>query len=43
MANAVYRTYFNGFLGGEDTWQSANIDVQTDRSLTHDAHQKLAF
>ena len=43
LANAVYRTYFNGFLGGDSTWQSLNIDVRTYRPLTHDARQKLAF
>ncbi len=43
LANAVYRTYFNGLLGGDSTWQSLNIDVRTYRPLTHDARQKLAF
>jgi outer membrane protein assembly factor BamA len=43
LANAVYRTYFNGLLGGDSTWQSLDIDVRTYRPLTHDARQKLAF
>jgi hypothetical protein len=43
LANAVYRTYFDGFLGGDSTWQSLNIDMRTYRPLTHDARQKLAF
>jgi hypothetical protein len=43
LANAVYRTYFDGFLGGDSTWQSMNFDVRTYRPLTHDARQKLAF
>ena len=29
MANAVYRTYFNGLLGGDSAWQSLNIDLRT--------------
>jgi outer membrane protein assembly factor BamA len=43
LANGVYRTYVNGFLGGDSTWQSLNLDVRTYRPLTHDARQKLAF
>jgi hypothetical protein len=43
LANAVYRTYFNGFLGGGSTWQSLNIDARVYRPLTQDARQKLAF
>ena len=43
LANAVYRTYFNGFLGGSSTWQSLNLDVRAYRPLTRDARHKLAF
>ena len=43
LANAVYRTHFESFLGGDSTWQSLNIDLRTYRPLTHDARQKLAF
>jgi len=43
LANAVYRTYFNGFLGGDSTWQLLNIDVRTYRRITRDARHKLAF
>jgi hypothetical protein len=43
LANAVYRTFFDGFLGGDATWQTVNIDVRTYRTLTSDARNKLAF
>ncbi len=43
LANAIYRTYFHGFLGGDSTWQSLNIDVRTYRSIAHDPRHKLAF
>jgi hypothetical protein len=43
FANAVYRTYFSGFLGGDSTWQSMNLDMRTYLPLTHDARHKLAF
>ena len=43
LATAVYRTYFNGFLGGDSTWQSLNIDLRTYRRMTRDARHKLAF
>jgi hypothetical protein len=43
LASATYRTYFNGFLGGDSTWQEVYLDVRTYRKLTSDARQKLAF
>jgi hypothetical protein len=43
LASATYRTYFNGFLGGDSTWQEVYLDVRTYRKLTPDARQKLAF
>lgn len=43
MANAVYRTFFNGFLGGDATWQAVNLDMRTYRKLTPGGRNKLAF
>jgi hypothetical protein len=43
LANAVYRTFFDGFLGGDSTWQMVNIDVRTYRTLTENKRNKLAF
>jgi len=43
LASATLRTYFNGFLGGDSTWQQLYIDVRTYRKLTTDGRHKLAF
>ena len=43
LANAVYRTFFDGFLGGDATWQTINLDVRTYRTLTDGGRNKLAF
>jgi hypothetical protein len=43
LASAVYRTFFDGFAGGDSTWQELNLDVRTYRKLTNDGRQKLAF
>ncbi len=43
MANAVYRTFFEGFLGGDATWQAVNLDVRTYRRLTAGGRNTLAF
>lgn len=43
LANAVYRTFFDGFLGGDATWQTLNIDVRNYRTLTANGRNKLAF
>jgi hypothetical protein len=43
LASAAYRTFFNGFLGGDSTWQELTLDVRTYRKLTPDGRQKLAF
>ena len=39
----MYRTFFDGFLGGDATWQTVNIDVRTYRTLTTGGRNKLAF
>ncbi|MGH9142542.1 MAG: BamA/TamA family outer membrane protein [Vicinamibacterales bacterium] len=43
LASAALRTFFNGFLGGDSTWQQLTIDVRTYRKLTPDGRQRLAF
>ena len=43
LASATYRTFFNGFLGGDATWQEAYVDVRTYRRLTSDGRRRLAF
>jgi len=43
LANVTYRTFFNGFLGGDSTWQETSIDVRTYRALTRDGRHELAF
>ena len=43
LANANYRTFFKGFLGGDSTWQDLYLDARTYRSLTSDGRHKLAF
>jgi hypothetical protein len=43
LASAALRTFFNGFLGGDSTWQQLTIDVRTYRKLTPDGRRKLAF
>jgi hypothetical protein len=43
LAGANFRTFFNGFLGGDSTWQQLYLDLRTYRKLTADGRQKLAF
>jgi hypothetical protein len=43
FANANYRTFFDGFLGGDSTWQELYVDVRTYKKLTGDARHKVAF
>jgi hypothetical protein len=43
LANTTYRTFFDGFLGGDSSWQEASFDVRTYRSLARDGRRKLAF
>jgi hypothetical protein len=43
LASAALRTFFNGFLGGDSTWQQLTIDVRTYRKLTPDGRHKIAF
>jgi hypothetical protein len=43
LASAAVRTFFDGFLGGDSTWQQITVDVRTYRRLTRSGRQKLAF
>ena len=43
LASAALRTFFDGFLGGDSSWQQLTLDVRTYRKLTHDGRHKLAF
>ena len=43
LASATYRTFFNGFLGGDSSWQELYLDMRTYRKLTRSGRQKLAF
>ena len=43
LASATYRTFFNGFLGGDSTWQEASVDLRSYRALTRDGRHELAF
>ena len=43
LAKASYRTLFNGFLGGDSSWQKLTLDVRTYVNLSRDRRHKLAF
>jgi hypothetical protein len=43
LASAAWRTFFNGFLGGDSTWQQLYLDLRTYRKLLADGRQMLAF
>jgi hypothetical protein len=43
LASATYRTFFEGFLGGDSTWQELYLDARTYKTLTKDARHRLAF
>jgi hypothetical protein len=43
LASGTYRTFFDGFLGGDSSWQELYLDVRTYRKVTADARQRLAF
>jgi hypothetical protein len=43
LASASLRTFFNGFIGGDSTWQQLTVDVRTYRKLTPDGRNRLAF
>ena len=43
LAKASYRTLFDGFLGGDSSWQKLNLDVRTYVNLSRDRRHKIAF
>jgi outer membrane protein assembly factor BamA len=43
FANASYRTFFNGFLSGDSSWQAVHADLRHYVGLTPDARHRLAF
>jgi hypothetical protein len=43
LASASYRTFFEGFMGGDSTWQELYVDVRTYKKLSSDARNRLAF
>jgi outer membrane protein assembly factor BamA len=43
LAKASYRTLFDGFLGGDSSWQKLNLDVRTYVPVSRDGRHKLAF
>jgi hypothetical protein len=42
FASATYRAYFDGFLGGDSSWQQISFDTRTYRALTPRGRQTLA-
>ena len=43
LAKASYRTLFDGFLGGDSSWQKLNLDLRTYANVSRDRRHKLAF
>ncbi|MCM3878664.1 MAG: outer membrane protein assembly factor [Vicinamibacterales bacterium] len=40
--NASYRTFFEGFLGGDSSWQQASFDARSYRALTKNGRHLVA-
>ena len=43
LGSVNYRAFFNGFLGGDSSWQQLALDARTYRKLSADGRHKLAF
>lgn len=43
LASSAYRTFYEGFLGGDSSWQELYLDLRTYRKITSDGRHKLAF
>ena len=43
LAKASYRTLFDGFLGGDSTWQRVTLDLRTYANVSHDRRHRVAF
>jgi hypothetical protein len=41
--NATYETFFEGFFGGDSSWQEFDIDARAYRNLSKDGRHRLAF
>jgi hypothetical protein len=42
LAEVSYRALFDGFLGGDSSWQRLNLDVRTYRPISRDGRHLLA-
>jgi hypothetical protein len=42
-ASVTYETFFEGFLGGDSSWQELDVDARMYRSLGKDGRHRLAF
>ena len=43
LAKASYRPLFEGFLGGDSSWQKLNLDLRTYVPLSRDGRHRVAF
>ncbi len=43
LVRVTYRMFFEGFLGGDSSWQQLSYDLRTYRRLVPDARHKLTF
>ncbi len=43
LASASYRTFFDGFLGGDSTWQELYLDLRTYRRVSASGRHTVAF
>ena len=43
LARTSYRTLFDGFLGGDSSWEKVNVDVRTYVPLSSNRRHKLAI
>ena len=43
FGSVSYRAFFDGFLGGDSSWQQLVVDARTYRTISSDGRHKLAF
>jgi hypothetical protein len=43
LAKASYRMLFDGFLGGDSSWEKVTLDVRTYTNVSRDSRHRLAF
>ncbi len=41
-ASVTYETFFDGFLGGDSSWQEIDVDARMYRNVSKDGRQRLA-